>query len=80
MAKYCVGITMETDWGEEADSRPMWFCPEDEMKVWWACRIGPARYARLAEFAEARGLGDEARFWRRSLAALEGHRIPTPSD
>jgi archaemetzincin len=64
----------------EADARPLWFCPEDEMKVWWACRVDPAaRYARLAELAEAHGLGDEARFWRRSLAALEGRRVPTPS-
>jgi hypothetical protein len=26
----------------EADSRPLWFCPEDEMKVQWACRVDPA--------------------------------------
>jgi hypothetical protein len=43
------------------------------MKVWWACRVDPARrYARLADFAEAHGLGEEGRFWRRSLAALGG--------
>ena len=59
----------------EADARPLWFCPEDEMKVWWACRVDPAaRYARLAEFAEEHGLVDEMRFWHRSLAALMGHR------
>jgi archaemetzincin len=58
----------------EADARPLWFCPEDEMKIWWACRADPAaRYARLDEFAEAHGLADEGRFWRRSLGALEGH-------
>jgi archaemetzincin len=64
----------------EADARPLWFCPEDEMKVWWACRVDPAaRYARLAEFAEAHGLGGEGRFWRRALTALEGHGSTRPS-
>ena len=39
----------------EADGQPMWFCPEDEMKIWWACRANPAeRYRRLAEVAAAR--------------------------
>jgi hypothetical protein len=65
----------------EADGRPFLFCPEDEMKVWWACGIDPAaRYARLVEFAQAHELADEARFWRRSLAALRGHRAPGPPD
>jgi archaemetzincin len=55
----------------EADSRPLAFCPEDEMKVWWACREDPAkRYARLIEFADAHGLVAQARFWRASLAAI----------
>jgi hypothetical protein len=55
----------------EADGRPLWFCPEDEMKVWWACRGDPrTRYERLAEFARAHGLDRESRFWMRSLAAL----------
>ena len=36
---------------KENDERPLWFCPEDEMKVWWACRVDPkARYASLVEF------------------------------
>ncbi len=55
----------------EADSRPLWFCPEDEMKAWWACRVDPKRrYERLAEFADAHGLDAEAAFWRSSRAAL----------
>ena len=55
----------------EADSRPLWFCPEDEMKVWWACGVDPAkRYDRLAVFADAHGLVAEAKFWRKSRAAL----------
>jgi archaemetzincin len=57
----------------EADARPLWFCPEDEMKVWWACRVDPrTRYERLVEFAGAHGLDREARFWEKSLAALGG--------
>ena len=27
---------------DEADGQPIWFCPEDEMKIWWACRVDPA--------------------------------------
>ncbi|WP_406695535.1 archaemetzincin [Singulisphaera sp. Ch08] len=58
---------------EEADARPLWFCHEDEMKVWLACQLDPARrYASLAEFAKSNGLDDEARFWSRSWAALQG--------
>ena len=46
----------------ESDGRPVAFCPECEMKVWWACRVDPeSRYERLAEFADAHGLGREAR-------------------
>ena len=56
---------------EESDARPMWFCPEDEMKVWWAGGTDPVtRYDRLAEFVDAHGLDAEARFWRSSRAAL----------
>lgn len=56
---------------EEADSRPMWFCAEDETKVWLACRLDPAaRYARLVEFAASNGLAEEARFWAASRDAL----------
>ena len=60
----------------EADAQPMGFCPECEMKVWWACPVDPAgRYGRLAEFAEVHGLDPEARSWRTSLAALSS-RLP----
>lgn len=60
---------------EEADARPMWYCHEDEMKIWLACGLDPARrYASLAEFAESNGLDAEARFWRMSLSALAGRR------
>jgi archaemetzincin len=60
----------------EADARPTWFCVQDERKVWWSCQLKPAkRYRRLAEFAAAHGLDAEARFWQKSLAAIE---VATP--
>jgi archaemetzincin len=56
----------------EADEQPLWFCPEDEMKIWWACGIDPAaRYHRLVEFAEMHGLRPEAELWRSSARAVE---------
>jgi archaemetzincin len=56
---------------DESDRRPPWFCPEDEMKVWWACRVDPAeRYRRLAEFAARYELEQEAEFWRTSERAV----------
>jgi archaemetzincin len=58
---------------EESDRHPLAFCPECEMKVWWACRVDPAaRYRRLAALAESHGLKVEARTWSESRAALEG--------
>jgi archaemetzincin len=57
---------------DEADRQPIWFCPEDEMKIWWACRVDPAeRYARLAESAATYGLEREADFWRTSERAVK---------
>ena len=56
---------------DESDGQPMWFCPEDEMKVWWGFGMDPAeRYRGLAEFAQAHGLRPEADFWRRSERAV----------
>ena len=56
---------------DEADRQPIWFCPEDEMKIWWACRIDPAeRYRRLADVAARHGLEREAEFWRASQRAV----------
>ncbi|MFO0908070.1 MAG: archaemetzincin [Isosphaeraceae bacterium] len=55
----------------ESDSQPLWFCPDDECKLWWACRDEPGpRYARLAAFADAHGMKAEADFWRRSAQAV----------
>lgn len=56
---------------EEGDVRPMWFCADDEMKVWWAFGADPARrYEQLIAFADAHGLAPEARVWRASAGAL----------
>jgi len=59
---------------DEADGQPIWFCPEDEMKIWWACRVDPAgRSRRLAEFAEKYRLEREAEFWRTSERRVKEH-------
>jgi archaemetzincin len=56
---------------KEADSQPVWFCPEEEMKIWWAFGVEPAkRYRQLAEFSETYGLKQEAAFWRLSAQAV----------
>jgi archaemetzincin len=56
---------------EEADRQPMWFCHEEEMKIWYGFGADPAeRYHRLAEFGEMYGLGREMDFWRRSERAV----------
>ncbi len=55
----------------ESDRRPLGFCPEDEMKVWWTCRLDPVRqYTKLIEFADAYKMGTEAKAFRAALAAL----------
>lgn len=60
---------------EEGDLRPMWFCAEDEMKVWWAFGADPAqRYEQLIAFADTHGLAPEARVWRASARALRKER------
>jgi archaemetzincin len=56
---------------DEADGQPMWFCPEEEMKIWWGFGVEPAeRYRRLAEFSATKGLEHEADFWRLSEQAV----------
>ena len=56
---------------DEADGQPIWFCPEEEMKIWWGLGIDPAeRYRQLAEFSEAHRLNHEAAFWRLSEQAV----------
>lgn len=51
----------------ESDRQPIYFCPECEAKVWWACHCDPApRYEALAAYAASVGLDEEATFWRTS--------------
>lgn len=58
---------------DEADSQPMWFCPEEEMKIWYGFRVDPGvRYRGLVEFCERYGLAHEAAFWRLSEQAVSG--------
>ena len=55
----------------EADATPLAFCSECEAKVWWRFRLDPvSRYARLAEFAAARGLVGDAETWERCREVL----------
>jgi archaemetzincin len=55
----------------EMDARPLWLCPVDVQKVWWACKADPVkRYQSLAEFARQHGLDKEARFWSESLERM----------
>ena len=57
---------------EESDRTPLWFCPQCEQKIWWACGVDPlTRYQALARFARERKLKEAADFWQKSGAALE---------
>jgi archaemetzincin len=61
---------------DEADSHPIWFCPEEEMKIWWGFGVEPAeRYRQLAEFSEMHRLEHEAAFWRLSEQAVRKNGV-----
>ena len=56
----------------ESDRRPIALCPECLAKVCWATGGDVVdRYEKLAEFCEANGLDDAAKFYEKSLKALE---------
>jgi archaemetzincin len=56
---------------EEADRRPLWFCPECMAKVCWASGTDPvARFQKLADFCEENELEDERAFYEKSINAL----------
>ena len=56
---------------EESDRQPLAFCPECEMKVWWACRLDPVRrYEQLAAFAKRKGFEPEATAWKAAAVCL----------
>ena len=66
---------------EEADSHPIWFCPEEEMKIWYGLGVDPAeRYRRLAEFGARHRMEQEADFWRRSESVVREMRVRRPAE
>jgi len=55
----------------ESDGRPLAFCPECVLKVWWATHADPVRrYRRLIEFCEKCGLHPQAERYRRMYERL----------
>jgi hypothetical protein len=55
----------------EAESRPLWLCPQYLAKLCYATGADPVkRFQALAAFADAHGLKEEAKFWRKSLEAV----------
>jgi hypothetical protein len=65
----------ETNGRGDLDHRPLAFCSECEMKIWWACGLDPvARTRSLLEFCERRQLTNAANDYRRRLQALQLRR------
>ncbi|MCP4599174.1 MAG: hypothetical protein GY847_01325 [Proteobacteria bacterium] len=57
---------------EESDRRPLALCPECLAKLVRATGVDPVkRFQGLAEFSRLNGLEEEARFYKKSLAALK---------
>ncbi len=57
----------------ESDRQPLWLCPVCLAKLAWATGVEPiGRYRRLAAFCKENGLVEEAVFFRKSVAVLEG--------
>ncbi len=58
---------------QEADSRPLYLCPECVAKLCWACRLDPVeRYERLKEFTDKQGWEPESEFFERSIERIKG--------
>lgn len=56
----------------ESDQRPIYFCPECDMKVCWATQQKPLeRYQKLLNFCRDHGLEDEADLYAKSIEALQ---------
>lgn len=65
---------------DEADSKPLWLCPECAAKICWACGLDPAqRFWRLSRFCASHELEREEKFYLRSLAAIGGADKPAGS-
>jgi archaemetzincin len=64
---------------QESDRQPLGFCPECEMKIWWACPVNPARrYQQLAAYATKKGFEAEAKAWRAATARLRVTSVGSP--
>ena len=60
---------------DEADGRPLAFCPQCAAKIWWATQSDPRDYyRRLAEFCKRNKLAEEAKFYNNSAAALTAQK------
>ena len=56
----------------ESDRQPSALCPECLAKVCWATKSDPVeRYRKLLAFCRKHGLDDEAKFYGKSIEALE---------
>ena len=55
----------------ESDLTPLYYCPECDAKLWWACKPEPgARAGKLAGFAKRHSLADESMMWEKIAKAL----------
>ncbi|MDF7798905.1 archaemetzincin [Pontiellaceae bacterium B1224] len=56
----------------ESDQRPIYFCPECDMKICWATQQKPLeRYEKLLKFCRDHGLKAEAEMYARSIETLK---------
>ena len=62
---------------DEADGRPIWFCPDDEMKIWWACRATrPSATANCPSLPRRTGWGARRNSGR--TPSVRSRRIARP--
>lgn len=55
----------------ESDRAPLFYCPECDPKLWWACKLDPARRAiDLAAIAKRFSFEAEANQWSRIAKTL----------
>lgn len=59
----------------ESDRAPLFYCPECDPKIWWACKLDPADRARnLAALAKRFSMETEASHWSRVAEILAAGR------
>jgi len=57
----------------ESDRHPLWLCPVCLAKLTWATGVEPVgRYERLAAFCKENRFVEEAEFFQKSIAVLQG--------